>query len=46
MIMTPGSWKAFITNLKELVQSGEVSEDRINDAVRRILRVKFEYGAI
>ena len=44
MIMTPGSWKAFITNLKELVQSGEVSEDRINDAVRRILRVKFEMG--
>lgn len=31
----------FITYLKQLVQEGKVSQSRIDDAVRRILRVKF-----
>ena len=44
MVMTPGSWKAFIVDLKELVTEGKVTEARINDAVSRILRVKFEMG--
>lgn len=30
--------------LEELVKEGKISEDRINDAVRRILKVKFELG--
>lgn len=30
--------------LEELVQEGKISEQRIDDAVRRILRVKFELG--
>lgn len=44
MFMVPDKWKTFITGLKTLVQNGEVSIDRINDAVSRILRVKFQSG--
>lgn len=44
VFMTTDKWKSFITNLKDLVEVGEVSEERIDDAVRRILRVKFELG--
>lgn len=35
---------AYVTHLKELVQSGKVGIKVIDDAVRRILRVKFELG--
>lgn len=35
---------AYISHLKELVESGKVSMKVIDDAVRRILRVKFELG--
>ena len=35
---------AFSTDLIELVEEGEVSMDRIDDAVRRILRLKFRLG--
>ncbi|HPU55820.1 MAG TPA: glycoside hydrolase family 3 N-terminal domain-containing protein [Verrucomicrobiota bacterium] len=34
----------FITHLKDLVTGGRVPQARIDDAVRRILRVKFEAG--
>ncbi len=34
----------FIQDLKELVAEGKVKQTRINDAVSRILRVKFEMG--
>ncbi|WP_207789276.1 glycoside hydrolase family 3 protein [Neobacillus terrae] len=44
LFMIPNDWKRFITTTKELVSTGEVSQDRINDAVTRILRVKFENG--
>ncbi|WP_078555588.1 glycoside hydrolase family 3 protein [Bacillus alkalicellulosilyticus] len=44
LFMVPNSWLEFIQTLKMLYESGEVSEDRINDAVTRILRVKFEAG--
>lgn len=44
MYMMPYDWKKFLTTTKELVQSGEVSPKRIDDAVARILRVKFEAG--
>ena len=30
--------------MKQTVENGEISEERIDDAVRRILRVKFELG--
>lgn len=35
---------AYVTHLKELVKSGKVEMKVIDDAVRRILRVKFELG--
>lgn len=35
---------AYVKNLKALVIEGKVSEDLINDAARRILKVKFELG--
>lgn len=40
MSMVPYEW-SFCTYLKELVEEGEVSMERIDDAVRRILRMKF-----
>ena len=50
MIMIPNgpghrnNFVEFITDLKELVAAGEVPQTRIDDAVRRILRVKFQLG--
>jgi len=44
MTMTPFDYIQFYTTLKDLVEEGDVSEDRINDAVRRILRTKFKMG--
>lgn len=44
MAMVPNTWKTFINDLKILVNNGEVTEARINDAVTRILKVKFEMG--
>lgn len=35
---------AYVAHLKELVESGKVDVKHIDDAVRRILRVKFELG--
>ena len=35
---------AFIEHLEELIAAGEASEDDLDDAVRRILRVKYELG--
>ncbi len=36
--------KCYIDNLETLVKEGKVSEANIDDAVRRILKVKFELG--
>jgi beta-glucosidase len=50
MIMVPNgpgqknNYVEFITMLKELVTERRVSEARINDAVRRIVRVKIQMG--
>ncbi len=44
MVMVPFNYEEFISTLIALVQAGKVSEDRINDAVSRILRVKFQLG--
>lgn len=44
MFMEPYTWKEFMTLLKELVEENRVSITRIDDAVSRILRVKFEAG--
>lgn len=34
----------YVKHLKDLVEEGKVSKDKIDDAVRRILRVKYELG--
>ncbi len=44
MAMVPSSAEAFMSSLKTLVEKGKVSEERIKDAVRRILRVKIRAG--
>ena len=50
MFMAPDSWKALYDNTLKQVQSGEIPMTRLDDAVRRILRVKlraqmFDKGA-
>ncbi|HXB59175.1 MAG TPA: glycoside hydrolase family 3 N-terminal domain-containing protein [Candidatus Acidoferrales bacterium] len=40
----PNNYIEFIRDLKELVANGSVPQSRIDDAVRRILRVKFAMG--
>jgi beta-glucosidase len=44
MIMVPEDWKALLANTLEQVRSGEIEQSRIDDAVRRILRVKMRAG--
>ena len=44
MVMVPETWKAFISGLRERVERGDVAVERIDDAVGRILRVKFVCG--
>lgn len=41
---TPGAWKIFYENTLAQVQSGEIAQERIDDAVRRILRTKYAMG--
>jgi beta-glucosidase len=44
MVMVPFDYKRFIETLIEAVNNGDVAQDRIDDAVRRILLVKFKLG--
>jgi beta-glucosidase len=44
MIMVPDRYEEFINTTKSLVQDNRISMERINDAVSRILNVKFELG--
>lgn len=44
MVMLPYDYVPFIKNVTRAVRRGEISEARLDDAVRRILRVKFELG--
>lgn len=44
MNMVPFDFKKFIFSLTQAVEKGDVSLERIDDAVRRILRVKLEMG--
>jgi beta-glucosidase len=44
MNMVPQNYERFIETLTEAVERGDVTEARIDDAVRRILTVKFEMG--
>jgi beta-glucosidase len=44
MFMAPDSWKDLYTNTLAQVKSGEIPQARLDDAVRRILRVKLRSG--
>jgi beta-glucosidase len=44
MMMVPDSYRAFIDGLKKNVEAGHVTIARIDDAVRRILTIKFRLG--
>lgn len=44
MTMAPSSWKGFYESLLGHVQAGRVSEARLDEAVRRIVRVKLRMG--
>ena len=46
MAMVPARYKEYITDLKQLVEEGTVPMARIDDAVTRILRVKFAMGLL
>ena len=40
MLMAPDSWKALFANTLEQAKSGQITATRLDDAVRRVLRVK------
>lgn len=44
LFMEVYSWQDFMKNVKALVEEGSVPMEQIDDAVRRILRVKLEAG--
>ena len=44
VVMVPFHWKPFIANTVKAVEEGRIPMARIDDAVRRILRVKFSLG--
>jgi beta-glucosidase len=44
MFMAPDGWRQLYENTVAEVRLGEISADRLDDAVRRILRVKFRLG--
>ena len=44
MSMVPYQYEGFCNNLVALVKEGQVPQSRIDDAVRRILRVKYALG--
>jgi beta-glucosidase len=44
LFMVPTEWRAFLQNTVAQVRAGDIPESRIDDAVSRILRVKFRAG--
>lgn len=44
MAMAPDSWKGLFDNTVAEVKAGKIARSRVDDAVRRILRVKFKLG--
>ena len=44
MVMLPFDYKTFIKNVEKAVRRGDISQERIDDAVTRILTTKFELG--
>jgi beta-glucosidase len=44
MVMTPFEYKDFMYNMEKALSSGDITKDRLDDAVRRILTAKFNAG--
>lgn len=44
LFMEPSAWEECMKSVIRLAEDGEISMDRLDDAVRRVLRVKFEAG--
>ena len=44
MFMVPENWKALYKNTVKQVKNGEISKERLDDAVKRILTVKQQLG--
>lgn len=44
MIMLPFDYKFFSNSMRRALANGDISQARLDDAVRRILKVKFEIG--
>jgi beta-glucosidase len=44
LFMAPDSWKALFDSTLVAAREGRISQERLDDAVRRILRVKFKLG--
>lgn len=44
MVMLPYEYKRFINDVERAIRRGDITKERIDSAVRRILRVKFSSG--
>lgn len=44
LVMVPTEWKSFLARTSADVKAGVISEERIDDAVTRILRLKYRAG--
>ena len=44
MVMTPFEYKDFMVNMQKALANGDIAKERLDDAVRRILTVKFKTG--
>lgn len=44
MVMTPFEYKDFMVNMQKALANGDISKERLDDAVSRILTVKFKAG--
>jgi len=44
MVMTPFEYKDFMGNMQKALANNDITKERLNDAVRRILTVKFKAG--
>jgi beta-N-acetylhexosaminidase len=44
MLLMPGSSKATITMIEKALNEGKITEDQINNSVRKILTLKYESG--
>lgn len=46
ILLCQGGMKSMVSAIEEAVQNGEISEQRIDESVERILRLKEKYGLL